>query len=152
MGRKLKNASGQDKPPSRFKILCGTYRLNYEKGHLSMTEFAEKLGGYKQSTLSQIENRAEGPPVELVQNYADFFKLENEKRLDFFLAALEASNKIGINCTKISPICRDSLLKFRNYSVLWAIKNQRCDIVKLIWESQTNYPIEPCLNGLIGNN
>jgi transcriptional regulator with XRE-family HTH domain len=115
MGRKLKNASGQDKSPSRFKVLCGTYRLNYENGPLSMVEFAEKLGGYKQSTLSQIENKEEGPPIELVKKYADFFKLEREKRFDFFLAALEASNKLEINCRKISPIFKDNLLKFLSF-------------------------------------
>ena len=110
MGRKIKDSWGENMPPSRFKCLCEKYRI--DNGHLSITMFAEKLGEYKQSTLSHYETRAKGPPLELVEKYAHFFKLENKSRFDFFLAAIEASDEIVIDSSTISPFFREMFQKF----------------------------------------
>jgi transcriptional regulator with XRE-family HTH domain len=98
MVRKAKNASGQVKLHSKFKSACIKYR---EDRHLSMTEFAEQLGGYKQSRLSQFETREEGPPLDLVKKYADFFGLTGFERTEFFQAALESSKIITLDVTTI---------------------------------------------------
>jgi hypothetical protein len=76
-----------------------------------MVEFAEKLGRYRQSRLSQFETRSEGPPLDIVKQYADFFELIKEKRYDFFLAALESSSQILLDPGKISPVVRGSIFK-----------------------------------------
>jgi hypothetical protein len=82
-----------------------------------MVGFAEKLKeqeklNLSQSRLSQFETRPEGPPLEIVKEYAEFFKLKGEARFDFFLAALEASDPIEIDILKVHPIFQDILRKY----------------------------------------
>jgi hypothetical protein len=77
-----------------------------------MTDFADRLGGPKQSRLSQFETGPEGPPLEIVERYADFFQLKGPERVDFFLAAIEASDPIRIDVSKIHPFFQDNLRKY----------------------------------------
>jgi hypothetical protein len=76
-----------------------------------MVEFAEQLGGYKQPTLSQFETRPEGPPLDLVERYSDFFELAGKSRFDFFVAALESSRQLNIDIKKLPLTIRESLFK-----------------------------------------
>ena len=76
-----------------------------------MTEFAEMLGRCKQSRLSQFETRPEGPPLDIVEQYADFFKLKGRDRVDFFFNALESSGQIVLDTEKLSPVVRESIFK-----------------------------------------
>ena len=110
MGRKPKDNDGQSKPWSRFKRLCEKLRIDHD--HLSMIEFAEKLGsGYMQPRLSQFETRPEGPPLDIVEQYADFFKLKGNDRIDFFLAALQSSGQIRIDQNKLPLGIQEGLFK-----------------------------------------
>jgi hypothetical protein len=77
-----------------------------------MTDFADRLGGPKQSRLSQFETGPEGPPLEIVEKYADFFQLKGPERVDFFLAAIEASDPIRIDVSKVHPFFQDNLRKY----------------------------------------
>lgn len=97
------------KSPSRFKCLCEKFRI--DNGHLSIAELGDELG-YKQSNLSNYETRAKGPPLDMVEKYCEHFKLVNEDRYNFFLAALETSEKIEVNFKKISPVFQETLFKF----------------------------------------
>ena len=76
-------------------------------------ELNEKYGKkYFQSLLSNFEGQ-EGPSLEIVEIYADYFKLKNEERFDFFLVALEISEKTEeIEFSKIDPIFLDMFRKF----------------------------------------
>ena len=120
MGRKKKNELEEANPPSRFKILCEQYRLL--NGHLSIKELADKLGEYSQPRLSDFETRAEGPPLEMVEKYANYFKLKNKERFDFYLAALEASEKTKeLDFSEIAPSFLDI---FRKYLALILSNNR----------------------------
>jgi hypothetical protein len=76
-----------------------------------MIEFAEKLkAGYKQPRLSQFETRKKGPPLKLVEQYADLFGLEKEARRDFFQAALDASDPVTMESKKFPPVIRRKIV------------------------------------------
>ena len=127
MGRKPKDNNGQIRPPSRFKCLCEKLRIDCD--HLSMTEFAEKLGRYKQSRLSQFETQPDGPPLDIVEQYADFFKLKGNDRVDFFVAALQSSDQIKISRYKLPLDIQESLFKliaiFLSNSIIGETINKR---------------------------
>lgn len=123
MGRKKKEASEQVNPPSRFKCLCMKLRID---NNLSIKELAEKLGDYYQSRLSQFETRPEGPPLEIVEKYANYFELKNKERFDFYLAALESSEEINdLNLRKIVPSFLDVFRKF----LAFILSDQEVDLI-----------------------
>jgi hypothetical protein len=90
---------------STFKYLCDRHRLDYlwdekdesgrSKREITITEMAKKLGFIgkngkgQESKLSQYENRREGPPLELVEKYAECFGLKGKAKFDLFYEALK---------------------------------------------------------------
>jgi len=135
MGRPKKNGLEQSNPPSRFKTLCDKYRLL--NGRLSIKELAEKLGGkYNQPILSQYETQAKGPPLEIVEKYADFFDLKNEDRFDFYLAALEASKKT--EKLDFSKIDLSFLIMFRKF-LAFILSDQDVGFIFKVCEVNAGY-------------
>jgi hypothetical protein len=64
------------------------------------------------SRLSQLENEPKGPPLGMVEKYAQFFNLKGEDKLHFFKIALESSAEIRIDITAIDVNMKDIFLKF----------------------------------------
>jgi len=129
MGRKKKKDTNL---PSKFKNLCDKLRI--DNGRLTETEQAEKMGFKSQSTLSLYETKPEGPPLELVEIYADFFNLTRKDRFEFYLAALESSKIIkDLDLTKISSTYLDIFRRFLAFilidkeagAILEALKNDK---------------------------
>ena len=116
------------KSTSKFKDLCDMYRFRH--GRLSIDALAKELSEkydvkYTQPLLSGLENRKEGPPLEMVERYANFFNLKNKERFDFYLAALEASEKTEkLDFSEIDPffwICFVNFLHLSFQIRMWAL-------------------------------
>jgi transcriptional regulator with XRE-family HTH domain len=76
---------------SAFKRHCELLRMQkgvtMEKMALDLGLFTETQDGTKkgqQARLSQYENRSEGPPWDIVVQYADYFGLKGTERFNFF--------------------------------------------------------------------
>jgi hypothetical protein len=74
---------------------------------------AEKLNykNYKYSRLSQLENNKKGPPLELVEEYARFFELDNPGKFDLFFAALESSNEIKFDLSAVDAAWKKEFIR-----------------------------------------
>jgi transcriptional regulator with XRE-family HTH domain len=102
-----------------FKRHCELLRM--QKG-VTMEEMALALGmctvtqdGAKkgqQARLSQYENRPEGPPWDIVMRYADYFKLNKAERFDFFMEALNSSEKITVDVENIKCVDKEIFIRF----------------------------------------
>jgi transcriptional regulator with XRE-family HTH domain len=79
-------------------------------GMTTKTKDGKKKG--QQARLSQYENRAEGPPWRIVQQYADYFCLERGERFDFFLEALGSAKEITLNIEQVKSISKKVFLRF----------------------------------------
>jgi hypothetical protein len=80
--------------------------------------YCDEKGKGKQSRLSQSENNLKGPPLEFVEKYADFFKLDSAQKFDFFYAALESSRKIKLDATALRPYTEETFCKFVTAMIL----------------------------------
>jgi transcriptional regulator with XRE-family HTH domain len=116
-----------------FKRLCDKYRIDYnwpetngeKKGQgITIEEMAKELGYCdekgkgKQSLFSQVENNPKGPPLEFVEKYADFFKLDSAHKFDLFYAALESSKEIKLDITALRPYTEETFFKFITAMIL----------------------------------
>jgi transcriptional regulator with XRE-family HTH domain len=118
---------------SPFKCLCDKHRIDYiwpatdkevTNPGITIEEMAkalgyvDKKGDGQQSRLSQYENRQEGPPLDLVEKYAEFFKLDSAGKFDLFYAALESSNEIRIDITALRPNTEKVFVQFITAMIL----------------------------------
>jgi transcriptional regulator with XRE-family HTH domain len=119
---------------STFKHLCDRHRLDYlwdekdESGRpkrgITIAEMAKKLGFIgkngkgQESKLSQYENRREGPPLELVEKYAECFGLKGKAKFDLFYEALNSSEIIRFDACTINPDFREQFLQFLTVMIL----------------------------------
>jgi transcriptional regulator with XRE-family HTH domain len=104
---------------SPFKRRCELLRM--QKG-VTMEEMALDLGmvtetqdGTKkgqQARLSQYENRPDGPPWDIVVQYADYFGLKGTERFDFFIEALGSAKKITVDVEKIKGVNKEVFIRF----------------------------------------
>ncbi|MDR0785406.1 MAG: hypothetical protein LBE74_05925 [Treponema sp.] len=104
---------------SPFKRRCELLRMQkggtMEKMALDLGLFTETRDGTKkgqQARLSQYENRPEGPPWDIVVQYADYFGLEGAERFDFFIEALSSAKKITVDVEKIKGVDKDVFIRF----------------------------------------
>jgi hypothetical protein len=77
-----------------------------------ITETKDGIKKGKQSQLSYYENLPEGPPWELVHQYADYFGLTGNERFQFFLEALSVSKKVIVDIDNIKTIPKDTFIRF----------------------------------------
>jgi hypothetical protein len=80
--------------------------------------YCDEKGKGKQSLLSQSENNPKGPPLEFVEKYANFFKLDSAGKFDLFHAALESSKEIKIDITALRPVTKKTFFKFVTAMIL----------------------------------
>jgi len=113
-----------------------------------LRNWRNKLDGkYTQPLLSQFETRAEGPPLEIVEKYATFFKLKNRERFDFYLAALEASEKTKeLDFSKIASSFLDIYRKYlalilSNSRVGSLLNDDKVTIIAQSDEKNLYYPL-----------
>jgi transcriptional regulator with XRE-family HTH domain len=104
---------------SVFKRHCELLRMekgiNMEEMALALGMFAKTKDGIKkgqQARLSQYENRPEGPPWDLVVQYADYFGLKEQERFDFFTEALSSAKKITVDVEKVKGVDKAVFIKF----------------------------------------
>jgi len=110
---------------SDFKRLCDNYRYNHawrnkDTGEsvtgITLEEMAKELGFIgkngkgQESKLSQYENGI--PPLNIVQKYAEFFKLKKGEKMSFFYEALKTCKKFTVDMEKIKGIKREAFIKF----------------------------------------
>jgi hypothetical protein len=87
-----------------------------------MEEMALALGIFKetkdgpqkgqQARLSQYENRPDGPPWDMVVQYADYFGLKGIKRFDFFIDAFNSSKEITMNAENVKCVSKEAFIRF----------------------------------------
>jgi transcriptional regulator with XRE-family HTH domain len=92
-----------------------------QKG-VTMEEMALALGIFKeikdgtkkgqQARLSQYENRPDGPPWDIVVQYADYFELKGTGRFDFFMEALSSAKKITVDVENIIGVPKEVFIRF----------------------------------------
>jgi hypothetical protein len=100
----------------------------------------------QQARLSQYENRPEGPPWDLVWQYADYFGLKETERFDFLIEALSSTKKITVDVEKIKGIPPNIFITFlagvlifdRPSCIASKPKDKVFDIEKLITEVYPN--------------
>ena len=117
-----------DKSKSAFGVLCEMYRVRFR---LSMEEMAKeieklsyKLGrkreSKKQPLISQFERRAgddtisqnqhRDPPLEYVEVCSRLFELSSTDKFDFFVSALQSSEKIDFKKQAIEGYIEKEIL------------------------------------------
>jgi transcriptional regulator with XRE-family HTH domain len=79
-------------------------------GMLTETRDGTRKG--QQARLSQYENRPDGPPWDMVVQYADYFGLEGIERFEFFMEALNSSKKVIIDMGNIIGVSKDVFIRF----------------------------------------
>jgi transcriptional regulator with XRE-family HTH domain len=104
---------------SPFKRRCELLRMQkgitMEKMALDLEMFIETQDGTRkgqQARLSQYENRPDGPPWDIVVQYADYFGLKGVERFDFFIEALSSAKKITVDVEKVKGVDKDVFIRF----------------------------------------
>jgi transcriptional regulator with XRE-family HTH domain len=104
---------------SPFKRRCELLRVQksvtMEEMALDLGMFTETQAGTRkgqQARLSQYENRPDGPPWDIVVQYADYFGLEGAARFDFFIEALGSAKKITVDVEKVKGVDRGVFIRF----------------------------------------
>jgi hypothetical protein len=86
----------------------------------------------QQARLSQYENRPDGPPLDIVKQYVNYFALEGRECFDFFIEALNSSKTITIDMGNIIGIPKDVFIR----SLTGVLAFKRLESKSTSWEAK----------------